>query len=110
MEADHSRGEGPIDYYFPVSSVLVGMVSKITIFEPHFHDAQFGPTMLEGDGTETDPESTDDDSVTASSGSSRLAPLFVLLGLVVVGGLLARRRSQEDEVDADAMAEIEVEA
>jgi hypothetical protein len=69
------------------------MVSKITIFEPHFDGAQFGPASLPTDEPGVGSETPDADVAVESK--SRGRPLgrsvFVIGG--IVGGLLIGMRA-----------------
>lgn len=86
------------------------MVSKITIFEPHIHDAQFGPTVHETGAEGTETAASDEQVDEESTGPSRLAPLLILAVVAVAGVTIARRlRGGETEFDAEAATEIEVE-
>lgn len=86
------------------------MVSKITIFEPHFHDAQFGPTVHQTDTEDPEAVATGEQADEESTGRSRLAPVLVLAIVAVAGIAIARRlRGGEAEFDAEAATEIEVE-
>lgn len=78
------------------------MVSKITIFEPHFDGARFGPAMVEGDD-ETETPATE--AAEASRTRSPLPGLLALVGIVVAIGLLARRRGRSRDA---ARVDIEV--
>jgi hypothetical protein len=84
------------------------MVQKITLFEPHFDGAQFGPSVMGGadDDTEEAAESTDievsGDEAEATSGGSRLRRVFtfvVVAGVATAVGRLAFRRFGADESD-----------
>ncbi len=75
------------DRYIPVDNVCIRMVSKITILEPHFDGAQFGPASL----GEAEP---DEEEEVEAEGGSRARPL-VAIGVLVLGVLAAvaaRRR------------------
>jgi hypothetical protein len=79
------------------------MVSKITIFEPHFDDAQFGPSVMD---SETASESTEPDVRTGdaegSRGPSAGRTVFVL-GAVAAGllaGLAAVRRARRADPES----------
>lgn len=106
------------------------MVRKITIFEPHFEDVQFGPTSLEGVQMDSvaeavDPEAAaemeepgaaDVESMDGGAGRSlprRLLPIGALLAAIAIAGLALRRRNAEDaepiEIDASADEETPVE-
>ena len=71
----------------------------ITLVEPHFHDAQFGPRSI---GGSAEPE--------AEAARSQRPPLgaFVLLGLVLAG--LAYRRFRTRGDDRGDGLEVDVEA
>lgn len=71
----------------------------VTLVEPHFHDAQFGPRTIGG--------SDDPRGETARNGRPPLGP-FVLLGLVLAG--LAYRRFRSRGEDRDDGLEVDVEA
>lgn len=70
------------------------MVSKITIFEPHFDGAQFGPSSIGESDVDMD---SSDETVVASSGWGvpwrKLLAGTVLAGLVL--GMFAMRRFQK---------------
>lgn len=73
------------------------MVDKITIFEPHFDGAQFGPSSM------ARPETTTSDDTTTSAesaGGRRLAGMLALVGtvvsLVAVAAVVYRRRDSHD--------------
>jgi hypothetical protein len=79
------------------------MVSKITVFEPHFDGAQFGPASLPG--TEAGVQSAAPDaempSESEASGRSVGRPL-VLIAAIVAGlflGLRAVRRRMASETE-----------
>lgn len=118
-----SRGEKhtPLDNYGPRMSC---MVSKITLFEPHFDGAQIGPeTMETGTPSETAPtgdsELSTSESATLGTGSktARMPRLRTLVGVGVfvsalMAGLFAWRRfrgrggsGEEDEPIATATIE-----
>lgn len=96
------------------------MVDKITIFEPHFDGAQFGPASIPGDvlpggehdaddepaelpAIEADVEAEDVELDAAESGGKRISvgPLAVLAVALVGGALLARRRLGRRAADVD---------
>ena len=85
------------------------MVSKITIFEPHFDGAQFGPTSIVGDESspETTGSATADPDVEGSRRGSRLLAMVALGGLATVlfVGVMAlrRRRSTDSMQDVEAV-------
>lgn len=84
------------------------MVSKITLFEPHFHDSTFGPTIQEN----ADADDVDAETEEPQSGRSTSAIVPVLMAIVglVVGGLVLRRlRGGEEELEVDAEGETEIE-
>lgn len=70
------------------------MVSKITILEPHFDGAQFGPASIPGDQPNGDNQSTENrtdidrrvpvaEDTTADTGDSKSRLTMALQGLVV---------------------------
>ncbi|MFW6448015.1 MAG: hypothetical protein ACOC0X_00580 [Halobacteriota archaeon] len=76
------------------------MVSKITIFEVHFDDARFGPTLARSDDEETTVESAEEDATSRSP----LPGVLALLGVAIAVGVLVRRRRRTD----DEQVEIEL--
>ncbi len=75
------------------------MVSKITIFEPHFDGAQFGPTSIVGD--EPRPEAAADAGVEGSRRRSRMVAMVSFGGLaavLLVGVMALRRRRNTDSM------------
>jgi hypothetical protein len=98
------------------------MVSKITLFEPHFDGAQFGPETIGTEDSSETGEPVDSDSTASSSMglerpsiTSRRTRIRTLVGVGVIlsalmTGLLAWRRFQgrsedEDETATDPMIE-----
>jgi hypothetical protein len=88
------------------------MVQKITLFEPHFDGAQFGPSVMGGEGEDIEElvedaaESTDievsGDIEESASGGSRLRRVFtfvVMAGIATAVGRMAFRRFGGDESD-----------
>lgn len=80
------------------------MVSKITVFEPHFDNAQFGPFSKGRDEAEHDAEqgSEDGSNGTEQAGSDRRRSLVrsviavgAVVALLVAGYLLVRRKRAE---------------
>lgn len=89
------------------------MVSKITIFEPHFDGAQFGPASLPGDDPAVESAVPDAGVNTESetSGSSVGRPLL-LIGAMAAGlflGLRVVRRRMASESDPVEIEEREAE-
>lgn len=81
------------------------MPRKITIFEPHFHDAQFGPTVekqdndpTEGDTTTDVPTETDSDS---SGGLGFLKYVVVAAVVAIIGGVVYKKLSGEDGLEIE---------
>ncbi|MFP4625575.1 MAG: hypothetical protein ACLFNI_03165 [Natronomonas sp.] len=94
------------------------MVTKITLFEPHFDGAQFGPTSLPDDlvpgATASDDDSdVDESSETAEpesgSGMSKLGLVLAAGGVTLgmfVGALAVRRlRRRGGSTDGDSGSE-----
>lgn len=77
------------------------MVSKITIFEPHFDGAQFGPTSLSSDEPTVESDVPDADvAVDSKSRSQSLGLLVLVIGGIAAGlliGMRAIRRSRTTE-------------
>lgn len=78
------------------------MPRKITIFEPHFHDAKFGPTIndSEGDANE-DTTSSREDDVTTTSGMGALKYLLFAAVVAGLGGIIYRRLNGEDGLEIE---------
>lgn len=77
------------------------MVSKITVFEPHFDGAQFGPTSVEGltdSGSDTDETSADEPDESSSRPRTFLkgATVFVVM-FVVLWVVFSRLTSTEED-------------
>ncbi|QSG15624.1 hypothetical protein [Halapricum desulfuricans] len=76
------------------------MVSKITIFEPHFEHAQFGPESIDTDWEgDTETEITSDGSPDSKSRFTMIlqgATAFVVL-FAVLWAVLSRLLSDEPE-------------
>lgn len=99
------------------------MVTKITLFEPHFDGAQFGPTslpddILPGDTATDEDESADPQSETESgTGLGRMRLLAavgaltagLLAGAFAVRRLRGRGTPEEDTADTDIETESEEE-
>jgi len=74
------------------------MASKITFFETHFHDSQFGPASIETGKKEDDGERSREDETRSKSPVVMFlqgATVFVLL-FVVLWVLLSRLLSEDD--------------
>lgn len=73
------------------------MVERITLFEPHFEGAQFGPSNFE---TDSAPEPEETDSEESSGGKSRktmlVQGLFGFVLMFVVLYVSFRSLSSED--------------
>ena len=86
------------------------MVSKITLIEPHFDGAQFGPASMPGDEAER-PESAatevpiESEEPTGSSRSRWLLAAGLVTVVAVLAAVASRRRSGEEADDGDAEAE-----
>lgn len=81
------------------------MVSKITIFEPHFDGAQFGPTSIESGESMDDAEAASEDAEDAQGRSLlRIAALF---GAIIVGLVVGLRMIRRTEVMDTESVEIE---
>lgn len=74
------------------------MPRKITIFEPHFHDAQFGPTVHSG-GSERTTESAEEapEQETESGGSSGLGKFFALAVIGTAIGIIVYKKMLSGE-------------
>lgn len=72
------------------------MVSKITLFEPHFDGAQFGPKTIDGAFDRASEESATEAQATDSSPrrfpTRRVALGVVPLFVALIGGAVALRR------------------
>ncbi len=81
------------------------MPQKITIFEPHFHDAQFGPTVEKQDSESTESESTTDVSPETDSASSSglgfLKYVVVAAVVAIIGGAVYKKLSGEDGLEIE---------
>lgn len=85
------------------------MPRKITLFEPHFHDAQFGPTMMSSDGDEDADKSrtasvdrdTGTNEADASGGKSKLKLLAVAAVIAIVGAAAYRRFGGDDSFEIE---------
>lgn len=77
------------------------MVSKITIFEPHFDGAQFGPASLSSNEPTVESDAADADVAieSKSRGQSLGLPALVIGGIAagLFVGLRAIRRSRTTE-------------
>jgi len=76
------------------------MVTKITLFEPHFDGAQFGPASIPGGdpGDENDSADREDANQSESRSGGRpikLAGLAILVALIA--GIVARRFRSESK-------------
>lgn len=85
------------------------MVTKITVFEPHFDGAQFGPASIgpEVDAREPDTsvanERVEDESENGSTGPRRtVVVLAAALSLLAVVGALAARRMMGSPSDEES--------
>jgi hypothetical protein len=74
------------------------MVSKITIFEPHFDGAQFGPASISGEKSELDSAEPVTDEEEGRRGFSP-PPTLVIAGIAVgiLIGVKALRSRATDE-------------
>lgn len=81
------------------------MPRKITIFEPHFHDAQFGPTVNQGPDAETEESTTTTDVTdveTESTGGFGKMKFLALAGIVaIIGGIVYKKFSGEDGLEIE---------
>lgn len=76
------------------------MVSKITIFEPHFDGAQFGPTSIgdeESPAEQAPEEIAESEPRGRSPGRAMLAVGGITMGLLLGFAALRRARSSESE-------------
>ncbi|MFB6073547.1 MAG: hypothetical protein ABEJ89_00885 [Haloarculaceae archaeon] len=91
------------------------MVQKVTIFEPHFDGASFGPTFGE---SETTDEAVDEEAVVeaeAESGGFPLGRVVLMLGVSAVATVVARRlarrfggeASEDEDIDIAGFEESE---
>lgn len=82
------------------------MVSKITIFEPHFDGAQFGPATLQTDsdeeGAETSPAHADDEAAGVNPAYLVLGSVLLAVFAAIVARAASRRRAEAPSTDADA--------
>ena len=72
------------------------MVSKITIFEPHFDGAQFGPASLPNDGDTDERTAPAVEGAAQSSARSRGRSILVggaALSIALLIGFVAARRA-----------------
>ena len=79
------------------------MVSKITIFEPHFDGAQFGPASLPNDGDTDEPTAPAVEDTAQSTGRSRGRSILVggaALSIALLIGFVAARRSLQPAGEA----------
>lgn len=100
------------------------MVTKITLFEPHFDGAQFGPTSLPDDllpgATATDEDASAESTgetaeIESGTGFGRMRLLAavgamtvgVLVGAFAVRRLRGRGSSEEDTAELDVETEEE---
>lgn len=83
------------------------MVSKITIFEPHFDGAQFGPASFEGGESPVEATESDADVPVPEAARKRRRawPVFAVAGLAV--GLFVGMRALQRIRNADANADLE---
>lgn len=88
------------------------MVSKITIFEPHFDGAQFGPASLESDEPAVETDVTEDETATEvetrgrSLGRSLMGIVGIGAGLMIGIRIIRRTRSKKSEsVEIEETAE-----
>lgn len=80
------------------------MPEKITIFEPHFHDTQFGPTVTQSDESDDTTEEAAAPSSEASDDSGgKLKYLLAVVAVAIVGAAVYRK------LNGDESYEIEVE-
>lgn len=77
------------------------MVSKITIFEPHFDGAQFGPASVGNDH----PEETTVEEAEETRGRSRGRTILGLgfVSLALLAGVVAARRIRSGTADTESV-------
>ena len=76
------------------------MPEKITLFEPHFHDAQFGPTVTTEKSAEDEQAGGTDESTPSRSGG-RLRYLLVAAAIAAVGYAVYRRVTGEEPFEIE---------
>ena len=72
------------------------MPEKITIFEPHFHESQFGPSTI-GTGSDDEAAAEATEEETEESGGFGKLKLLVLAAVITAVGIAAYRRFSGDE-------------
>lgn len=90
------------------------MPEKITLFEPHFHDAQFGPTVNKGSEESTEStESVAHEETSTEDGSGggvgKLKVLLTVAVLAAVGAAVYRKLTGDDSFEIE-VEELETEA
>lgn len=84
------------------------MVSKITIFEPHFDGAQFGPASLPTDEPTVGSEAPDADVAVESKSRGRsLGGSVLVIGGIVAGLLIGMRAIRRTWTTEPESVEIE---
>ncbi len=89
--------------------LLLIMPRKITIFEPHFHDAQFGPTVNSGkeDTDEVVEETTGEE--TERSGGLGKVKYLIFAGVIAAIGFAAYKKLSGDDSFEITVEELETE-
>lgn len=85
---------------YPACKPLLGMVSKLTIFEPHFDGAQFGPASIESDVAEPTEMSPDTSAETSDQdGGSRGRSLLIagLITTAIVVAVAMKRKASKNK-------------
>lgn len=81
------------------------MPRKITIFEPHFHDAQFGPTVEKQADESTESDTTTDVTTEtdspSSSGLGFLKYVVVAAVVAIIGGVVYKKLIGEDGLEIE---------
>lgn len=87
------------------------MPNKITLFEPHFHDAQFGPTVHEAGTTESDDQPREEAQETDADASGGRSKLKLLLFAAIAAGIgfAAYRRLAGNDAFEIQVEELETE-
>lgn len=80
------------------------MVSRITIFEPHFEGVQIGPELL-GSGKSTQSPSQETNSASGGRSLSRRVATLLIVSFVMFVGYRALGRAREEPISFVESAE-----